>query len=64
MRAKTVNEKYSQHDQDLINKAKRTDYIHHYLVDDMVDQAESEEAKETLRSIARSYYHREEGRNI
>jgi len=59
-----VNKEYSQHDQDLIDKARKTHYIDHYLVDKMVDEAESEEAKEELQGISRYYYHKEEGRDI
>jgi len=64
MRAKMVNEEYSQHDQNLIDQARKTHYIDHYLVDQMAEKAESEEAKEELERIARYYYHKEEGRDI
>ena len=49
MRARTINEEYSEHDQNLIDQARKTHYIDHYLVDKMADEAESEEAKEELK---------------
>ena len=64
MRARKVNEQYSPHDQNLIDQARKTHYIDHYLVDKMAEEAESEEAKEELERIARYYYHKEEGRDI
>ena len=64
MRAKMVNEEYSEHDQNLIDQAMKTSYLDHYLVDQMAENAESEEAKEELEGIARYYYHKEEGQDI
>ena len=64
MRARTVNESYSPHDQELINKANKTHYLDYQLVDKMAEEAESDEAKEELKRIARWYYHKEEGRDL
>jgi UTP-glucose-1-phosphate uridylyltransferase len=64
MRARMINEEMSQHDLDLISQANKVHFIDSYLVDNMVDKAESEEAKEELKRIARYLYHKEEGRDI
>jgi|AntAceMinimDraft_10_1070366.scaffolds.fasta_scaffold110876_2 hypothetical protein len=60
MRARIINEKYSEHDQNLIDKAKRMNCIDWMLIDKMVNDAESEEAKNELDSISRYMYHKEE----
>jgi len=54
----------SKHDKDLIDKARRLNCIHHYEAEAMSKEAESKEAAEELKSIARSLYHKEEGDNI
>jgi len=53
--------KLSEHDQELIKKARALNCIHHYEAEAMSKEAESDEAKEELKSIARSLYHKEEG---
>jgi len=56
--------KLSEHDQKLIKEARELNCIHWYTADAMSEKAESDEAKEELKSIARSLYHKEEGHNI
>ena len=68
MRAKLVKENLymslSDHDKNLIEKAEHTHYIDWNDVFKMAEMAESEEAAKILRTIAKGYYHREEGLNI
>jgi len=50
----------SRKDKNLIDQAKKTHYTNSYLVDKMVDEADSEEAKEILKTISSYLYHKEE----
>lgn len=50
----------SEKDKSLIAQARATSYIKWYLIADLIEQAESQEAKETLHSIQSSKYHTEE----
>lgn len=50
----------TEKDKELIAKANTIRYQDWYLVGDLITQAESDEAKEELRFIRSSLYHREE----
>lgn len=50
----------SEKDKSLIEQARKTSYIEWYLISDLIEQAESREAKEMLHSIQSSKYHTEE----
>lgn len=52
----------TQKDLELIEKAYRTPYTNYGDVDDMADQADTEEAREWLHAIANGKYHEEEAR--
>lgn len=50
----------SKNDQSLIDKARRIHFSEWDLIDGLIDQAESENARERLKSIQKQKYHREE----
>lgn len=50
----------SEKDKSLIEQARKTSYIEWYLISDLIELAESREAKEMLHSIQSSKYHTEE----
>lgn len=50
----------SENDKRLIEQARDIDYIDWYKISGLIEQAESEEAKERLHSIHSSKYHTEE----
>lgn len=50
----------SEKDATLIAKARAISYVNWYMIDDLIEQAETEETRETLRSIRSSKYHTEE----
>lgn len=50
----------SENDKRLIEQARDIDYIDWYKISGLIEQAESEEAKERLHSIQSSKYHTEE----
>ena len=50
----------SEKDKSLIEQARKTSYIEWYLISDLIEQAESREAKEMLHNIQSSKYHTEE----
>lgn len=47
----------TEKDKKLIKKARQVPYMEDYLVNRMAEEADTEEAKEELRSIARELYH-------
>lgn len=47
-------------DKSLIDKAREIHFTEWFLIDDLIDQAESDEARSQLKSIRSSKYHREE----
>jgi hypothetical protein len=55
--------KLSVNDQNLIDKANTIGYTEWYIVSDLMDLAESEEAKETLKRLSLRLYRTEEGKN-
>ena len=50
----------TEKDKELIKKAWDTDYIYWSSIDKLLEQAETSEAKEQLRSIRSFKYHQEE----
>lgn len=50
----------SEKDKMLIEKAREVSYIDWYTIDELIEQAESNEAKERLHSIRSLKYHTEE----
>lgn len=50
----------SEKDSELIQKARSIKYVNWYMIDDLIEQAETEETRETLKSIRSSKYHTEE----
>lgn len=50
-------------DRDLIEQARAVRYTEWHLISDLIEQAESREAKEALRDIQASKYHTEEYMN-
>lgn len=50
----------TQRDKDLIERAWSVHFTEWFLIDELIDQAESEEARERLRTIRSFKYHREE----
>ncbi|MGJ0698007.1 hypothetical protein ACR75N_04820 [Parabacteroides merdae] len=50
----------SKNDQNLIDKAHRIHFSEWDLIDGLIDQAESENTRERLKSIQKQKYHREE----
>jgi hypothetical protein len=50
----------TQSDRLLIEKALRTSYTEHYLVDQLAQQAKSQQARDRLRYISKMYYYIEE----
>lgn len=50
----------TQRDKDLIERAWSVHFTEWFLIDELINQAESEEAKERLRTIRSFKYHREE----
>lgn len=50
----------SENDKALIERARATSYLDWYTIGELIEQAESEEAKERLHSIQSSKYHTEE----
>lgn len=53
----------SVNDQKLIDKANTIGYTEWYIVSDLMDLAESDEAKESLKRISLKLYRKEEGKN-
>jgi len=64
MRAKTVNESMSPKDLDLIDKASQMDCVDWGIVNDMAEEADTDEARKELTSMSRIMYHNEEGKDI
>lgn len=50
----------SDHDKKLIEEAWALHYVDWYYIDDMIERAESQEAKDRLKSIRSNKYHTEE----
>lgn len=50
----------TEKDKKLIKKAWDIDYIYWSAIDELMEQADTEEAKEQLKSIRRFKYHQEE----
>nr|DAW19187.1 MAG TPA: hypothetical protein [Caudoviricetes sp.] len=50
----------NKNDQNLIDKARRIHFTEWVLIDGLIDKAESEKARNRLKSIQLQKYHREE----
>ena len=50
----------TEKDKILVEKASKLAYVDHYMIDNMMKEAETPEAKDKLRDIQRILYHKEE----
>lgn len=55
-----MNDKNKKRDEQLLAEALNMSYTDWSLIDDLIEQAESEETKKRLRSRQRYLYHKEE----